>query len=125
MANYSRKHDEGGTATVKGQLDGHKIDIFTVNPRITDAQSYWETTKRNIALSEKYNASGILLFSGNDTYADPWLVAGYIAQTTKSLIPFVALDPLTMPPYTAAKLINSLAYMYDRPTYLNWITGLS
>jgi hypothetical protein len=36
MASYSRKHDEGGNATVKRRLDGNKIDIFTVNPRIAE-----------------------------------------------------------------------------------------
>ena len=110
---------------MKGLIGGRHIDVFTANPRITNPRLYKEGLERNVALSEKYNATGILLFSGNDTYTDPWVEASYLVHTTKSLIPFVAVDPMTIPPFSAAKMINSLAFKYNRPTYVNWITGLS
>jgi alkanesulfonate monooxygenase len=110
---------------VKGFIGGRHIDVFTANPRITNPRLYKEGLERNVALSEKYNATGVLLFSGNDTYTDPWMEASYLVHTTKSLIPFVAIDPMTIPPFSAAKMINSLAFKYHRPTCVNWITGLS
>jgi alkanesulfonate monooxygenase len=54
---------------------------------------------------------------------DPWLVAQQILATTDAICPLVAVQPVYMHPYAAAKMVASLGHMYDRQVYLNMIAG--
>lgn len=84
---------------------------------------YWPNIERVIEWCDRYDATGVLLFEGNDTFVQPWLAAQRVMANTKSLCPLVAVNPVYMHPYTAAKIVTSLAYLYGRRTYLNMITG--
>ncbi|MCW3072420.1 MAG: Alkanesulfonate monooxygenase [Bacteroidetes bacterium] len=110
---------------MKLNLPDRIIDVFTISPRTTDQEKYWQNIKDTIALSEKYSYSGNLVFTGNDIYVDPWLVANTIFNDTKSLSPLVAANPLYLHPFSAAKMISSFAYIYKRKTYVNCVTGTS
>ena len=46
-------------------------------------------------------------------------------QNTNHHIPLIALQPYTMEPFTAAKIIHSITNFYKRPIYINMVTGLS
>jgi alkanesulfonate monooxygenase len=104
-------------------LPGKKIDIFTISPRTLEPALYWRNIRNVINWSEKYNCTGILIFTGNDTFIDPWLVAHTVLMETKYLSPLVAVNPVYMHPFTAAKMISSFAYLYGRKVFLNMVTG--
>ena len=65
------------------------------------------------------------MFTGNDTLVDPWLVAHVTLASTATLSPLVAVNPLFMHPFSAAKMVTSLTYLYDRKVYLNMVTGVA
>lgn len=103
--------------------DGESIEVFTISPRTTKVEEYWKNIEQVIAWSDKYDATGILLFEGNDTFVQPWLASQATFTNTERLCPLVAVNPIYMHPFTAAKMISSFAYLYGRRTYLNMITG--
>src|SRR5262249_37521630 len=72
--------------------------------------------------SEKAGCTGILIYSDN-SLVDPWLVAQAIIEQTSQLSPLVALQPAYMHPYSAAKMVASLSYLYGRRMSLNMIAG--
>jgi alkanesulfonate monooxygenase len=100
-----------------------ELHVFTVSPRSTDPARYWLGVTSIIELSERHGYSGVLIFTGNDTLVDPWVAAQHLLSTTRHLIPLVAVNPVYMHPFTAAKLVNSFAYIYGRQTWLNMVTG--
>jgi alkanesulfonate monooxygenase len=65
---------------------------------------------------------GILVYTDN-SLVDPWQVSQVILSSTSNLAPLVALQPVYMHPYTAAKMVTSFSYLYDRRVYLNMIAG--
>ena len=67
--------------------------------------------------------TGMLIFQGNDVFIEPLITAQFLLAETKRLSPFIALNPIYMHPFTAAKMIASLTLLYGRKIYLNLITG--
>ncbi len=110
---------------MKLSLSDRTIDVFTISPRTTDTDSYWKNIRDTMSLSEKYGYSGNLIFTGNDIFVDTWLVAHAIMAETSSLSPLVAVNPIYMHPFSAAKMISSFAYIFGRKTYVNCVTGTS
>jgi alkanesulfonate monooxygenase len=107
---------------VKISLPGRTVDVFTISPRTIDPELYWTNIESVSSWSEKYECTGILIFTGNDVYVEPWLVAQRTVAET-SLCPLVAVNPVYMHPFTVAKMISSVAYLYRRPVFLNMVTG--
>lgn len=99
------------------------IEVFTISPRTTDEHQYWPNIERAIEWSDRHGGSGVLLFTGNDTYVEPWLAAQTVCQRSRSASPLVAVNPIYMHPFTTAKMVSSLAYLFGRKTYLNMVTG--
>lgn len=99
------------------------LHVFTVSPRSSQPATYWERITSMISWSERHGFSGVLIFTGNDTFVDPWVAAQHLLATTRHLIPLVAVNPVYMHPFTAAKLVSSFAYVYGRETWLNMVTG--
>ncbi|MDB5227014.1 MAG: putative Alkanesulfonate monooxygenase [Bacteroidota bacterium] len=110
---------------MKIDLPDRVIDVFTISPRTLDVKLYWENIKNTIRLSEKYGYSGNLIFTGNDIYVDTWLVAQTLFSDTQSLSPLIAVNPLYMHPFSAAKMISSFAYIFGRKSFINCVTGTS
>lgn len=110
-------------------LSGEQLDVYVINPRSGDDRSYLSDIRQTIALAGAQGATGILCFSGNDTQVDPWLTASLVASTPRrgggQLTPLVALNPNTMPPFTAAKMISSIEQLHGAHVALNLITGVS
>jgi alkanesulfonate monooxygenase len=114
----------------RSRLSEPGVQVFTINPRSMSEAGYWPDIQRNIQLSRQYGATGVLCFSGNDTQIDPWIVAGQVATAPRGssgppLTPLVALNPNTMPPFTAAKLVSSIEQVHGARVALNLITGVS
>jgi alkanesulfonate monooxygenase len=72
--------------------------------------------------SEQYGCRGILVYADN-SLVDPWLVAQIILQNTERLCPLVAVQPVYMHPYSVAKMVASLGFMFGRQLYLNMVAG--
>lgn len=105
------------------RLPDRTIEVFTITSRTTDANAYWREIQQCVDWSEAFDCTGVLLFTGNDTYVEPWLAAHAVCAQTRHLCPLVAVNPIYMHPFTTAKMISSLAYLYGRKTYLNMVTG--
>ena len=97
--------------------------IFVISPRTRDVNNYWTDICKVAELSDKYGLTGILLFTGNDTYLEPWAVAQEVLRRTTSISPLVAVNPIYMHPFTVAKMTASLVRLYRRKIYLNMVTG--
>ena len=72
--------------------------------------------------SEAAGCQGTLVYTDN-SLVDGWLVAQAILAHTKSLCPLIAVQPVYMHPYTAAKMISTYAHLYGRRIYLNLVAG--
>ncbi|HZH14909.1 MAG TPA: LLM class flavin-dependent oxidoreductase [Archangium sp.] len=99
------------------------VDFFTVSPRTPDASLYWKNIETVMRLSDRYGYTGLLIFTGNDVLIEPWVVAERVLAGTRQLSPLVAINPLYMHPFTAAKFISSFAHLHGRRTYVNLVTG--
>lgn len=105
------------------QLADEAVEVFTISPRTTEQKLYWRDIQTVARLSQQFDCTGVLIFTGNDVYVEPWIVAHYLITETETLCPLVAVNPVYMHPFSAAKMISSLAYLYKRKVYLNLVTG--
>lgn len=72
--------------------------------------------------TEAAGLRGLLIFTDNES-PDPWLAAQYLLERTAGLVPLVAVQPLYMHPYTAARMVTTLGAMYGRRVDLNLVAG--
>lgn len=101
-----------------------RIAIYSTCPQSKDvpAAEYASRVRRIARWSESHGCRGILVYADNGL-ADPWHVAHHILQHTDALAPLIAVQPVSMHPYTVAKKIASLALLYGRSVALNMIAG--
>ncbi|MGI9505497.1 MAG: LLM class flavin-dependent oxidoreductase [Geminicoccaceae bacterium] len=106
------------------------IDLFTTCPPsagptpgdTASGPAYREQVKAIARWSEAVGCKGILVYTDN-RLVDPWLISHLIIQTTETLAPLVAVQPVYMHPYTAAKMAATFAHLYGRKIYLNMVAG--
>jgi len=72
--------------------------------------------------SDAAGCTGMLIYTDN-SIVDPWLVAQLVLQDTRQLCPLVAVQPVYMLPYAAAKMVASLASLHERRIWLNMLAG--
>jgi alkanesulfonate monooxygenase len=72
--------------------------------------------------SEQAGCSGILVYTDNGLL-DPWLVAQIVLQSTHEIAPLVAVQPVYLHPYSVAKMIATLTFLYGRRIDLNMLAG--
>src|SRR6185503_20908274 len=100
------------------------IKIFTTCP-VSAAEEPKAAKRRleEVAMwSEQAGCEGVLVFSDN-RQLDAWLVSQLIFSVTRRLSPLVAIQPAYMHPYTAAKMISTLAFLHGRRVHLNMVAG--
>ena len=100
------------------------IHLFSTCPQSKDLSqdAYLEEVIQIAQWSEEAGCVGILVYTDNGL-VDPWLVAQIILENTKSIAPLVAIQPIYMHPYTAAKMVSTLSYLHKRRLYLNMLAG--
>jgi alkanesulfonate monooxygenase len=100
------------------------VEVFSTCPQSVEAdgEAYLQKVSQVARWSEQYGCKGILVYADN-RLVDPWLVAQIIFQNTVRLCPLVAVQPIYMHPYAAAKMVSSFGHMYGRRLYLNLIAG--
>jgi alkanesulfonate monooxygenase len=104
--------------------NGARIEIFSTCPQSKDvAQDEYLQRVADVARwSEAAGHTGILVYTDNGI-VDPWLTSQIILQSTTSLCPLVAIQPIYMHPYTAAKMVATLGFLHGRRLYLNMLAG--
>ena len=102
----------------------HGLKIFTTCPTTLLAQpgDCIGRLKEMARASEEAGCEGVLVFTDN-AQLDPWLVSQIIIEATDRICPLVAIQPVYMHPYSVAKMITSLAFLYGRRLYLNMVAG--
>lgn len=100
------------------------ITVFSTCPQSKDVprEQYVRQVADIARWSEEAGCAGILVYTDNGI-VDPWLTSQVILQNTETLGPLVAIQPVYMHPYTAAKMVSTLAFMHGRPLYLNMLAG--
>ncbi|MDO6435726.1 LLM class flavin-dependent oxidoreductase [Flavitalea sp. BT771] len=111
---------------MKLHLPDRSVDVFSVLYREESIQEYaFRDLKEFIRLSEEYRYTGLLLFESNRGNIEPWVFAQAVLNNSETLSPFIAANPAYMHPFLVAKKILSLASLYQRKVYINFITGTS
>jgi alkanesulfonate monooxygenase len=100
-----------------------KLRVFSAVSRNRNPGKYVEELMHVAQFSERSGFEGFLLFAGNDVFVEPWSMAQHIVAHTKRSSPLIAVNPVYMHPFTAAKFVSSFAQLYGRKVYLNMITG--
>jgi alkanesulfonate monooxygenase len=100
------------------------LEIFSTCPQSKDfaPEDYVQRVVEVARWSEEAGCTGILVYTDNGI-VDPWLVAHIITQSTERLCPLVAVQPIYMHPYAAAKMVASFAFLHFRRLYLNMVAG--
>ncbi len=100
------------------------VHIYSTAPqssRFAPAE-YREHLVRVSRWSEAAGCTGMLVYTDN-SLVDPWLVTQVVLENTERLAPLVAVQPVYMHPYSVAKMISSLAFLYERRICLNMVAG--
>ena len=105
-------------------MAGNQIRIFSTAPQSKDVASS-EYRRRIVDIarwSEEFGCTGILVYTDNGI-VDPWQVSQIIVESTESLAPLVAVQPVYMHPYSVAKKLATFAYLYGRRLWINMVAG--
>jgi alkanesulfonate monooxygenase len=100
------------------------IKIFSTCPQSTAAsgESYVRRVAETARWSDENGFEGILIYTDN-SLIDPWLLSQIVLQSSDSLCPLVAVQPVYAHPYTVAKMVASYGHLYSRRVYLNMLAG--
>jgi len=101
-----------------------RIEVFSTCPPSSGFEpgAYLQEVVRVARWSEGAGCRGILVYSDN-SLVDPWLVSQVIIESTRTLCPLVAVQPIYMHPYTVAKMVATLGHLHGRRIYLNMVAG--
>ena len=99
------------------------LQVFSTCPSsFVTPERYMDRVIQVARWSESAGCAGILIYTDN-TLADPWMLAQTVIQHTSGLSPLVAVQPVYMHPYEAAKIVATLGFLYARRVYLNMVAG--
>jgi alkanesulfonate monooxygenase len=102
----------------------HGLKVFSTCPPSSqfEAGRYLRHVTELARRSEEAGCEGILVCNDNGL-VDPWLTAQVIIEATRRLAPLVAVEPSYMHPYTTARMVTSLGFLYGRRVHLNMAAG--
>jgi alkanesulfonate monooxygenase len=105
-------------------IDRTNVEVFSTCPQSKDVpqDEYLRRVADVARWSDEAGYRGILVYTDN-SIVDPWLVSQVILQNTEQLCPLVAVQPIYMHPYTAAKMVSTLAFLHGRRIFLNMLAG--
>lgn len=89
------------------------IQVFSTcaQSKDCDRNTYRQNVIDVAQWSEQAGCTGILVYTDNGI-VDPWLVSQIIIESTSSLCPLVAIQPVYMHPYTVAKMVTTYGFIY-------------
>jgi alkanesulfonate monooxygenase len=121
MANLAIPMLSAGAAPAKAAKAS--LEVFSTCPSALEpAESYTNRIVHAAQWSERAGCAGMLVYTDN-SLIDPWLVSQILIQNTRFLCPLVAVQPVYMHPYTVAKMVATLSFLYARRIYLNMVAG--
>lgn len=100
------------------------IDVYTTCPSSHNVTAT-EFRQRIVDVArwtEAAGCRGLLVYSDN-SLVDPWATAQLMIDRTATLVPLVALQPAYAHPFTVARLISTIGFLYGRQVDLNLVTG--
>jgi alkanesulfonate monooxygenase len=105
-------------------IDRTNVEVFSTCPQSKDVDQaeYLRRVADVARWSDEAGYRGILVYTDN-SIVDPWLVSQIILQNTEQLCPLVAVQPIYMHPYAAAKMVSTLAFLHGRRIFLNMLAG--
>ena len=104
-------------------MQSRSIRLFSTCPPSAQYRGdYLRKVKELADWCDDAGLEGILVYTDN-SLVDPWLVSQVILSCTSKLAPLVAIQPVYMHPYTAAKMVATFSYLYNRRIYLNMVAG--
>lgn len=111
----------------RGRIITGEIELFSTCPQSRgmscgEGADYLRQVAEVSRWSERAGCRGTLIYTDN-ALVDPWLVAQLVLQSTEQLCPLVAVQPLYMHPYSAAKMVASLGFLHGRQLYVNLVAG--
>ena len=99
------------------------IRVFSTLPQSSAVErDYLAIAAETARWSEDAGCVGALIYTDN-SLLDPWVVAQAVLGHTERLAPLIAVQPVYMHPYNAAKLVTSIGHLYGRPVFLNMVAG--
>jgi len=100
------------------------VDFYTTCPpfRPSEPAEYIRRVSQVSRWSDEAGCKGILVYTDNGLL-DPWIVAQIVLQNSEQLMPLVAVQPIYMHPYTVAKMVATLSYLFHRRICLNMVAG--
>src|SRR5919204_1053549 len=109
---------------MRTRLGGAGARVFSTAPpsKGVPPEEYVRQLSDVARWSDDAGCEGILVYTDNGL-VDPWLVAQLIVHETRSLSPLVAVQPVYMHPYSAAKMVASLAHLHRRKLHINIVAG--
>ena len=106
-------------------MQSRSIRLFSTCPPSSQYQhggDYLRKVEEMAEWCDDAGLEGILVYTDN-SLVDPWQVSQVILSCTSRLAPLVALQPVYMHPYTAAKMVTTFSYLFNRRVYLNMVAG--
>lgn len=105
-----------------GEFEG--LRVYSTCPQSKDSEPglYLDRLGEVAGWSEQAGCEGILVYTDNGL-VDPWLAAQEVIRATDHLVPLVAVQPIYMHPYSAAKMVASIAFLHRRRVDLNLLAG--
>jgi alkanesulfonate monooxygenase len=113
--------EKGGSMS---RIDSEGVEVFSTCPQSKDVdqREYLRRVEDVARWSDEAGYRGILVYTDNGI-VDPWLTSQVILRATERLCPLIAIQPIYMHPYTAAKMVSTYAYLHERRIYLNMLAG--
>jgi alkanesulfonate monooxygenase len=119
-ASRPRGYVDAGTTV---DMQSRSVRLFSTCPPSSQyGGDYLRKVKEVAEWCDDAGIEGTLVYTDN-SLVDPWLVSQVILSCTSSLAPLVAIQPVYMHPYTAAKMVTTFSHLYNRRIYLNMVAG--
>jgi alkanesulfonate monooxygenase len=102
------------------------LELFATCPQSKEYEpvAYRRRVQEVSRWADRAGYRGILIYTDN-SLVDPWLVAQLVIESSENLCPLVAVQPIYMHPYTAARMVASFGHIYGRRIFLNMVAGAS
>jgi alkanesulfonate monooxygenase len=100
------------------------LEIFSTCPQSKDVprEEYLKRVADVSRWSDEAGYRGMLVYTDN-SIVDPWLVSQIVLQSTENLCPLIAIQPIYMHPYAAAKMVATYGFLHERRIFLNMLAG--
>ena len=102
---------------------GRKIYLFTHPHRSYDIATYHRNHFNMMQWSEEFGAEAMLCSTSSYDYYEPWVWGQHLLEKTNHLSPIIAINPIYIHPFAAARFIASFSNLFQRKIWVNFITG--